>query len=81
MKELFERYIKYLEKKRKYKSLERLRQEYLEKVDKCDKYINTIFLMNNWSEDEKRSTFKNFNIERAGYKEKASELENQIKEL
>ena len=45
-----------------------------------DEFINTLFCMN-WTEEQKRRTFNSYNVERAEYKLKAKEIEDQIRQL
>lgn len=80
MKDLFNRYLIYLEKKSKRRSLERLRQHYLEKYDENEELVKGIFYMK-WSEEEKKEQYLYMKNQSLPFKKKAEELEKQIREL
>lgn len=80
MKDLFNRYLLYLEKRSKRRSLERLRQHYLEKYDENEELVKGIFYMK-WTEEQKREQFLYMKNQSLPFKQKADDLAKQIREL
>jgi hypothetical protein len=66
-----------IDRSRKRKALERMRQEYLVKVDAINENMKYIHRMN-WSQSEQVHVLKSYVAERAGYQEKADRLEELI---
>jgi hypothetical protein len=69
-----------IDRSRKRKSLERIRQQYLGKINEIQQNMGYIHMMS-WSDSEKRSMFAAYQQEKMELQSKADSIEMEIRLL